>query len=180
MNYQDLAEAIFPNAKPVEYYEKLYPVRDLPEGAIVTRVAPSPTGSTHIGTLYQAMVARLLAKQSKGVFFVRIEDTDTKRKVDEAVELIYDTLKYYDMMPDEYQEKDKIVGNYGPYVQSERKDIYQAYAKYMIELGKAYPCFETPEEGEERIKRHRYRGFRVSSVEVNVICHPPKKRKKQS
>ena len=147
MNYQDLANAIFPNAKPVEYYEKMYPERDLPEGAIVTRVAPSPTGSTHIGTLYQALVARTLAKQSKGVFFVRIEDTDTKREVEGGIDNITGSLNYFGLEPDEGMiSGTEEIGKYGPYKQSLRKEIYEAFAKQLISEGKAYPCFCTEEE----------------------------------
>ena len=122
----------------------------MPEGAIVTRFAPSPTGFVHIGGLYQALVARTAAEKSKGVFILRIEDTDQKREIENGTEGIIQSLKDFDMMPDEGRiSKDEEIGNYGPYQQSLRKDIYQAYAKYMIEQGKAYPCFATAEDLEE-------------------------------
>ena len=150
MNYKDLADLIFPNAKDISYYEEKYPERNLPEGAIVTRFAPSPTGVMHIGGLYQALIARILADKTQGVFFLRIEDTDQKREVENGVTGIVSSLQDFDMAPDEGMISDADeIGNYGPYKQSLRKDIYEAYAKYMIEQGKAYPCFATPEELEE-------------------------------
>ena len=150
MDYKDLANAIFPNAKDISYYEEKYPKRNLPEGAMVLRVAPSPTGNVHIGTIYQALIAKKLAKQTNGVFFLRIEDTDQKREIDGGIIQIINTLKDFDLEPDEgmISETDE-KGEYGPYKQSERKEIYQAYAKYLIEQGKAYPCFCTPEELDE-------------------------------
>ena len=129
----------------MSFYEEKYKARELPEGAIVTRFAPSPTGFVHIGGLYQAEIARKLADQTKGVFFVRIEDTDQKREIENGVEQIIDALRDYDLMPDETIIDGKDVGNYGPYQQSKRKEIYQAYAKFLIEKGMAYPCFCTPE-----------------------------------
>ena len=150
MDYKDLANLIFPDAKEISFYEEKYPERDLPEGAIVTRFAPSPTGFVHIGGLYQSLIAKKLAKQTKGVFFLRVEDTDQKREVENAVKGIVSALSEFNLAPDEGMISDEEgKGNYGPYKQSQRKEIYQAYAKYMIEQGKAYPCFCTPEEGEE-------------------------------
>ena len=150
MDYKDLANLIFPDAKEISYYEEKYPERNLPEGAIVTRFAPSPTGFVHIGGLYQALVARTIAQKKGGVFFLRVEDTDQKREVENGVTGIVNSLKDFDMAPDEGMISDTTeIGDYGPYKQSLRKDIYQAYAKYLIEQGKAYPCFCTVEEGEE-------------------------------
>ena len=147
MDYKDLANLIFPDAKEISYYEEKYPERNLPEGAVVTRFAPSPTGFVHIGGLYQALVARIIAEKTGGVFFLRVEDTDQKREVENGVTGIVNSLKDFDMVPDEGMISDtEEIGNYGPYKQSLRKDIYQAYAKYMIEQGKAYPCFCTPED----------------------------------
>ena len=150
MDYKDLANLIFPDAKEISYYEEKYPERNLPEGAIVTRYAPSPTGFMHIGGLYQALIAMKVSKQTGGVFFLRVEDTDQKREVENGVKEIITSLKDFGLEPDEgmiSESEDK--GIYGPYKQSQRKEIYQAYAKYLIEQGKAYPCFCTPEEGEE-------------------------------
>lgn len=150
MDYKDLANLIFPDVKEISYYEEKYPERNLPEGAIVTRFAPSPTGFVHIGGLYQALVARTVAEKTGGVFFLRVEDTDQKREVENGVTGIVNSLKDFDMAPDEGMISDtEEIGNYGPYKQSLRKEIYQAYAKYMLEQGKAYPCFCTPEDLEE-------------------------------
>lgn len=150
MDYNDLANLIFPDAKEISYYEEKYPERDLPEGAIVTRYAPSPTGFMHIGGLYQALIAIKVAKQTNGVFFLRVEDTDQKREVENGVKEIVTSLKDFGLEADEGMISDKEgKGNYGPYKQSQRKEIYQAYAKYLIEQGKAYPCFCTPEDVEE-------------------------------
>ena len=150
MNFKDLANLIFPNAKEISYYEEKYPERNLPEGAIVTRYAPSPTGYMHIGGLYQGLISKKLAEQTQGVFFLRIEDTDQKREVENAITGIVDSFKDFGLdidegMLTETEEK----GIYGPYKQSLRKEIYQSYAKYLIEQGKAYPCFCTPEELDE-------------------------------
>ena len=150
MNYKDLADIIFPDAKEISYYEEKYPERNLPEGAIVTRFAPSPTGFVHIGGLYQSLIARKLAKQTNGVFLLRIEDTDQKREVENGITDIVQSLDDFGIESDEGMiSETEGKGNYGPYKQSMRKEIYQAYAKYLIEQGKAYPCFCTPEELEE-------------------------------
>ena len=147
MGYKELADLIFPDAKDVSYYEEKYPERNLKEGAIVTRFAPSPTGFVHIGGLYQSLVAKKMAKQTDGVFFVRIEDTDQKREIENGVSEILDSLREYDLSPDETLNEDGTdKGNYGPYIQSKRKDIYQAYAKSLLEKGLAYPCFCSAED----------------------------------
>jgi len=150
MTNKDLANLIFPDiTETIEDLYKKYPSRNLNEGACVTRVAPSPTGFFHLGGFYQAIIDFVIAKNTNGVFFLRNEDTDQQREVEGAVDLIMNTLKHYDIMPDEYQYKDKIVGNYGPYTQSERKSIYHVFIKYLIEIGRAYPCFATKEELDE-------------------------------
>ncbi len=150
MDYKDLANLIFPDAKEISYYEEKYPRRNLPEGAIVTRYAPSPTGFMHIGGLYQGLISKKLTEQTQGVFFLRIEDTDQKREVENGVTEIINSLKQYGLEADEgCTSETEEVGNYGPYKQSLRKEIYQAYAKYLIGLGKAYPCFCSTEEIEE-------------------------------
>lgn len=150
MNYKDLADLIFPNSKDISYYENKYPERKLPEGAMVTRFAPSPTGFVHIGGLFGSTVDKKLAQQTNGIFILRIEDTDQKREIENGVIQIVESLKDFGIIPDEGMigEKEEI-GNYGPYKQSARKEIYQAYAKSLIEKGRAYPCFATPEELEE-------------------------------
>lgn len=171
MDYKELADLIFPNAKPIEYYEKMYPERNLPEGAIVTRFAPSPTGFVHIGGLYQALCSKLASKETNGVFFLRIEDTDQKRLVENGVAGIIKALKDFDLTPDEGMiSEDKWIGKYGPYKQSMRKEIYESYAKYMIENGKAYPCFCTTEEDEERHKKQEAAGVRTGYYGVWAKC----------
>lgn len=171
MDYKDLANLIFPDAKPIEYYEKMYPERELEEGAIVTRFAPSPTGFVHIGGLYQALAARTAAKKTKGVFFLRVEDTDQKREVENGVTGIINSLKDFDMAPDEGMiSEDEWTGNYGPYKQSLRKEIYEAYAKYFIENGNAYPCFCTPEDEEERRTKQEKAGIRPGYYGVWAKC----------
>ena len=150
MTNKDLANVIFPNiTKTVEDYEKEYPERNLSDGACVTRFAPSPTGFIHLGGLFQAIIDYVIAKQSHGIFYLRNEDTDKAREVDGAVELIMYVLRHYDLNPDEYEYEGKIVGNYGPYIQSERKEIYHAFVKHLIEIGRAYPCFCAKEELDE-------------------------------
>ena len=147
MDYKDLANLIFPNAKEISYYEEKYPERNLKEGAVVTRYAPSPTGVVHIGGLYQSLIAKKMAEQTEGVFFVRIEDTDQKREIENGAEEIINSLNDYDLSPDETIGLDGVdKGNYGPYMQSKRKEIYESYAKYLLEQGKAYPCFCSQEE----------------------------------
>lgn len=140
----ELAELLFPNiTKTRNYYEELYPERNLPEGAMVTRFGPSPTGFVHMGSLFGSFIDSIYARQSNGVFFLRIEDTDQKRSVENGVEGIFQDLNSFDIIPD---ESTMVGGNYGPYIQSERAEIYQTYVKDMIANGLAYPCFMSEEE----------------------------------
>lgn len=162
MDYKDLANAIYPDAKPIEYYEEKYGPRDLPQGAEVTRFAPSPTGFVHIGGLYQCIINRALAKQSNGVFMLRIEDTDQVRKIKNGVNQIVEALAKFDFVPDEGMiSETEEKGSYGPYKQSMRREIYHSYAKYLIEQGRAYPCFATPEEIDEIRKKQEAAGLRT-------------------
>lgn len=171
MDYKELANLIFPNAKDISYYEEKYPERNLPEGAIVTRFAPSPTGFVHIGGLYQSLAAIAAAKKTGGVFFLRVEDTDQKREVENGVTDIVNSLKDFEMAPDEGMISDtEEIGNYGPYKQSLRKDIYEAYAKYLLEQGKAYPCFCTPEDDEERRAKQEKANIRPGYYGVWAKC----------
>ncbi len=171
MDYKDLADKIFPNAKDISYYEEKYPERNLKEGAIVTRFAPSPTGFVHIGGLYQATLAKKLAKQTGGVFFLRIEDTDQKREVENGITGIIDALNDFGLTPDEgMQNETEEKGNYGPYKQSLRKEIYQAYAKYLLAQGKAYPCFCTPEDLEEMRQKQESAKIRPGYYGVWAKC----------
>ena len=149
MTTKELADLIFPNiTKTIADYEKEYPERELPEGAKVTRYAPSPTGFMHIGNFYSVVVDYVVAKRSNGIFYLRNEDTDGAREIEGAVEYIRHVLEHYNMNPDEYEYRDtnETKGNYGPYIQSERKEIYHAFIKELIAEGKAYPCFLTQEE----------------------------------
>ena len=147
MDLNKLANALIPdeNVKPLEYYEEKYPERNLPKGAQVTRLAPSPTGFMHLGNLFVALANERIAHQSGGVFYLRIEDTDEKRKVEGAVEVIHTSLKYFGVKFDEGAD---LCGEYGPYYQRQRAEVYHAYAKELIKKGLAYPCFCTEEEME--------------------------------
>ena len=151
MNYKELAQLLFANIdKSPEYYEELYPERNLKEGARVTRFAPSPTGFLHFGNLFTCMIAYKTAKATDGVFYVRVEDTDQKRKVEGAIDVMLKGLSVYGINADEGVVGDEVEkGNYGPYYQSKRVDIYQCYAKWLIEQGLAYPCFCSAEELDE-------------------------------
>lgn len=143
MTNKDLAELIFPNiTKTIEDYEKIYPERNLPEGAMVTRFAPSPTGFVHMGSLLASFISSKAAKDTKGVFYLRIEDTDQKREVPNGIEGIVKDLKDFEIHIDEGAlSRKESIGEYGPYIQSERKEIYHAFIKHLISIGMAYPCF---------------------------------------
>ncbi|MBE6804395.1 MAG: glutamate--tRNA ligase [Ruminococcaceae bacterium] len=146
-----IAELIFSDVdKSTDYYEELYPARDLPEGARVTRFAPSPTGYLHFGGLYAGFASKLTAGTSNGVFMLRIEDTDKKREVEDGVTGIVTGLKAFGVSPDEgVTGFSTEYGKYGPYTQSHRRGIYRTFAKKLMEEGKAYPCFCTPEDLDE-------------------------------
>lgn len=152
MDYNKLAELLFPDVvNGPDYYEKKFPERDLPKGAEVTRMAPSPTGFIHLGNLYSALADERIAHRNGGVFYLRIEDTDEKRKVDGAVETIINVLRYFDIEFDEgagFTDADP-QNVYGPYFQRQRVEIYHVYAKDLVKRGLAYPCFCTEEELEE-------------------------------
>ncbi|MBQ8590977.1 MAG: glutamate--tRNA ligase [Firmicutes bacterium] len=147
MDYNKLANLLFPQIKktPADY-EAIYPPRNLPEGAKVTRLGPSPTGFIHLGNLYGAFVDERLAHQSGGVFFLRIEDTDDKREVQGAIPMLIQALHHFGVNFDEGATMNGEVGDYGPYQQSKRGEIYQCFAKYLVSQGLAYPCFMTEEE----------------------------------
>ena len=182
MNRQELADLIFPDiTKTIEDYEAMYPERNLGEGAKVTRFAPSPTGFMHIGHFMPMLIDYLLAKKSEGIFYLRNEDTDGAREVKGSIEYIRSVLAYYGITPDEYEYRDinKKKGSYGPYIQSERKEIYHTFIKHLILEGKAYPCFLTQEEmdvireGQAKDKRRigiygRFAKYRDLSVEEAI------------
>ena len=141
---KELANLLYPNLKhDRDYYENKYKERDLPKDAMVTRYGPSPTGSVHLGNLLSAFADMVYAKQSKGSFFLRIEDTDQKRMIEGGIDNIIDVLHDFDILPNEGYS---FGGDYEPYIQSERTEIYQTYIKDLIEKGYAYPCFMTEEE----------------------------------
>ncbi len=147
---KELANIIFPDIKEtIEDLEKRYPARKLPEGAEVTRFAPSPTGFLHTGSLFTSMICRKVASQTGGIFYIRLEDTDTKREIQGSGEQLLSQLKIFNVIPDEGYLGDHEEGNYGPYIQSKRADLYKVAIKYLIEKGRAYPCFCTPEELDE-------------------------------
>ena len=147
MDYQALADLLFPNVTDTpESLEEMYPPRQVPEGAVITRMAPSPTGFVHLGNLVQGLTSERMAHQSGGVLFLRVEDTDAKREVPGAVEVLINTLKHYGIHFDEGATMDGDFGSYGPYRQRQRAAIYHVYAKKLVSEGKAYPCFCTEEE----------------------------------
>lgn len=171
MDYNRLAELLFPDNKlTTEEIEKKYPKRQLKEGAHVTRFAPSPTGYMHLGGFFQALIDYNIAKRSGGVFMLRIEDTDQKREVVGASAIILGILTSYGFLPDEYELKGGVtVGDYGPYYQSERKEIYKAYAKKLVAEGKAFPCFCRKTEGLNDVKESREKKFESG---INVDADP--------
>ena len=147
MDYQALAELLFPDVTATpEELEARFPQRNLPEGAVVTRMAPSPTGFVHLGNLVQGMISERMAHRTNGVLFLRVEDTDAKREVPGAVEVLISSLKHYNIHFDEGATIDGDNGAYGPYRQRQRAEIYHVYAKKLVMEGKAYPCFCTEEE----------------------------------
>ena len=147
MDYQALAELLFPGVTETpEEMEARFPLRTNPEGAVITRMAPSPTGFVHLGNLVQGMISERMAHQSEGVLFLRVEDTDAKREVPGAVEVLIDTLKHYGIQFDEGATHDGDHGIYGPYRQRQRAAIYHVYAKKLVAEGNAYPCFCTEDE----------------------------------
>ncbi|MGN1414133.1 MAG: glutamate--tRNA ligase [Anaerovoracaceae bacterium] len=188
MDNQKLAELLFPHiTKTPEDYEAMYPPRDLPEGAKVTRLGPSPTGFIHLGNLYGAFVDERLAHQSGGTFFLRIEDTDDKRFVEGAVETIINSLRFFGIQFDEGATMDGDLGAYGDYTQSHRGEIYQCFAKKLVSEGKAYPCFLTEEEiaairtEQEATKQNpgiygkwaRSRGLSLAEIEAKLADGQP-------
>lgn len=147
MDWNCLADRLFPQiTKTPEEIEAEYPKRNLPEGAKVTRMGPSPTGFMHLGNLYGALVDERLAHQSQGIFYLRIEDTDRKREVEGGVQTIIDTFQRFGLPFDEGATLEGESGIYGPYRQSQRGEIYQVFVKSLIGRGMAYPCFCTEEE----------------------------------
>ena len=147
-NLKELADLMFPDVlETPDDMEIRYPERNLAEGCEVTRFAPSPTGFVHMGSLLSAFEDYKIAKDSGGIFFLRIEDTDQKRSVENGISGIVRDLADFEIYPDEGMiSETESKGEYGPYIQSERKEIYEAYAKSLVERGYAYPCFCSEEE----------------------------------
>ena len=172
MTHKDLADLIFSNIdKTVEDYERMYPERSLPEGAIVTRFAPSPTGFVHMGSLLASFIERKAAKDTNGVFYLRIEDTDQKREVENGIEGIVTDLKNFKIDIDEGAiSRTESFGNYGPYIQSERKEIYQAFIKHLLELGLAYPCFCSAEQLDETREMQEATKARIGYYGRYAVC----------
>ena len=148
MTNKALADIMYPNVTKTIYdYENIYKERKLTKDAIVTRFAPSPTGFVHMGSLLTAFIASKMPKDTNGVFYLRIEDTDGKRTIENGISGILADLKNFDIIPDEgviSETEEK--GNYGPYIQSKRIDIYNTFAKYLVENDYAYPCFCSSED----------------------------------
>ena len=160
MNIIEKINEKFPSDLTVEDIEAKYPPR--PEGQIVTRIAPSPTGMMHIGSVYAALISERVAHMQDGVFILRIEDTDTKREVEGATDIIINGLKNFGIEADEGAiSRTEETGDYGPYTQSQRRDIYIAYIKKLIEQGDAYPCFCTPEEIDDIREKQTKQGMRT-------------------
>ena len=172
MTYKDLADLIFPNiTKTVADYEKIYPERNLPEGAMVTRFAPSPTGFVHMGSLLASFISNKAAKDTNGVFYLRIEDTDGKREVENGIEGIVEDLNNFKIKIDEgVLSRTESIGKYGPYIQSERKEIYHAFIKHLLELGMAYPCFCTEEQLDETRKMQEATKSRIGYYGRYAVC----------
>ena len=164
-DYKKMAELLFPDVKhSPEYYEDLYKSRSLNNGAEVTRFAPSPTGYLHLGNFFQAVVDRFIATKTGGTFYFRLEDTDKKREVEGADKVALNILKEYGIVPDEGLTLDGEIGEYGPYRQSDRTDIYKSFAKMLVEKGRAYPCFCEAPEGKSEILENREKMLEESST----------------
>lgn len=162
MEKSEIIKKLFPELLPLpSEIEVKYPDRELIEGAMVTRIAPSPTGFMHIGGLYAALISERLAHQTGGRFYLRIEDTDKKREVGGATKIIIDSLEHYGIRIDEGETSSGTeIGEYGPYKQSERAKIYQSYVKCLIEKKLAYPCFSTSEELDDMRNTQEAQGVR--------------------
>ena len=171
-----MAQLLFPHiTKTPEDYEAIYPERDLPEGAMVTRIAPSPTGFMHFGNLYGALIDERLAHQSGGVFYLRIENTDSKREVEGAVEVILTSLNAFGLKFDEGATEGEDRGTYGPYRQRDRAELYQTIAKSLVERGMAYPCFCTEEDLQVLHDKQEASGANFGyygewAVHANITC----------
>lgn len=168
MDYKKLADLLYPDVTTtIEDLEKKYPLRNLSDGAEVTRFAPSPTGRVHMGNLYASLIPEVFAYQTNGVFILRIEDTDAKRAIDNGTQLILDDLKSYNYVINE----DPIQGgNYGPYIQTQRANIYHTVAKYLVSIGRAYPCFCSEEDLDNMRKTQEEKKDRIGYYGKYAKC----------
>lgn len=158
-DYNKIAELLYPNVKDYTYYLNKYKNRENLKGE-VTRYAPSPTGFMHIGNFFQMFISYSLAKNTNGIFIRRLEDTDRKREKAGAFEVIEEVMNRFEIFPDEYENTNgEIKGNYGPYIQTERLDIYHSFAKYLVSIGRAFPCFCKAFENKEDILKDRETKF---------------------
>lgn len=177
---KEIAQLIFPDVnETIEDLEKRYPSRNLPEGAEVTRFAPSPTGFLHTGSLFTSLICHKVAKDTNGVFYVRLEDTDTKREIQGSGEQLLKQLHLFNIDPDEGYLGDSEKGLYGPYIQSQRADIYKVVIKHLLENGQAYPCFCSPEELEairvEQEKKKENPGYYGEYAKCRFLTNEEKK-----
>lgn len=173
MDYNKLADILYPNIdKDIDYYLKKYKKRNLPDGAEVTRIAPSPTGYLHLGTAYGATIDYLSAKKTGGIFYMRLEDTDQKREIDRAGEIAFEMLSYLGIAPEEgYQGENPQKGEYGDYVQSRRTEIYHTFAKHLVKNHRAFPCFcEKSESKEDILERRNEQLEQTDDIESKDPC----------
>ena len=168
MDYKKLAELLYPNVNlTIEDLEKKYPNRELIDGAEVCRFAPSPTGRMHMGNLFASFMPEIFAHQSNGIFILRIEDTDNKRAIENGTQLILEDLRAYNYVVDENPIDG---GKYGPYVQSERKEIYHIVAKHLVQTGRAYPCFCSEENLTKMREKQEHRKERIGYYGYYAKC----------
>ena len=168
MDYKKLAEMLYPNVSlTIEDLEKRYPRRNLDKNAEVCRFAPSPTGRMHMGNLFAAFIPEVFAHQSNGVFILRIEDTDAKRAIENGVQLIQDDFNAYNYV---VNEGPNIGGEYGPYIQTERTEVYNAVAKYLVSIGRAYPCFCSEDDLNAMREKQEHRKERIGYYGYYAKC----------
>ena len=190
MDYNKLANLLYPNVdKDINYYFEKYPARAIMRDGVVSRFAPSPTGYLHIGGLFQCVLHEMITKKPSSVFYLRLEDTDQKREIENAGDLLYETILNFGIEPTEgYRGKLGERGIYGPYIQSERLDIYRAFAKYLVSRGRAFPCFcaklqdkedivakreQEIEENNDTIDHDKCRDLTLEDIEENLSMGKP-------
>jgi len=172
MNYKQLADLLYPNTtKTIEDYLKIYPDRNLDKNQEVTRFAPSPTGYLHFGNFYGATIDKMIASSTNGIFYVRLEDTDQKRLIQDADKVALQILNKFNVCPTEGYLLQGQTGNYGPYKQSERVEIYNTFAKHLVSIGRAYPCFCSARENKQEILEERQNQLKnTSTIETKDAC----------